>query len=256
VTREATLRRNFDLSTALVGIGALAVIVSLFLDWYTPGLRAWDVFEFVDWALFALAVGALIVLAGEAAGTAPPSQRLAWICGIVALIVIAEILDPPPAARDAARELGAWIALAGSALMVVGVVLAMAEISVSIDVAERERRRRTAAVDARPGDDDGESPAAASGGPGPGPGDEAAPGRRGELWGGGGRPGDEDDGAPAPARGRGPAAPGGPPARPAAPPPPPPASGPAPADRPATPPAEDPDRTQPFSPPERPDGEG
>jgi hypothetical protein len=144
------LRRNFDLSTGLVAIGAAAVLVSLFLDWYVPGLSAWDVFEIVDWALVALAAGALVVLGGEASATTPPTQRLAWIAGLVALLVVSQLIDPPPAVPDdASREVGAWIALAGAALMVTGAVLRLMRISVTIDVAERERRRRTAAVDAR-----------------------------------------------------------------------------------------------------------
>ncbi len=143
------MRRNFDLSTGLVAIGAVAVLVSLFLDWYAPGLSAWDAFELADWLLAALAAGALVVLFAETVGTAPPTRRLAWISGIVALVVVAQLLDPPPAASGAEREVGAWIALGGAVLMVTGVVLALMRISVTIDVAARERRRRTSAVDAR-----------------------------------------------------------------------------------------------------------
>jgi hypothetical protein len=172
------LRRTIDLSTALVGIGAIAVLVSLFLDWYEPGLRAWDVFEIVDWALFGLAIAALAVLALETTTTAPPSQRLGWICGILALIVVAELLDPPPAAHGATREIGAWVALAGAAVMVAGAVMAMAELSVTIGVAGRERRTRTAAVDARE-DAGGGDPSAA---PGPAPGSASAPAKSSELW--------------------------------------------------------------------------
>jgi hypothetical protein len=177
------MRRDVDLSIGLVAIGAIAVLVSLFLDWYEPGLAAWDAFEVVDWLLLAFAVAAL-ALAGSAAtrsaGAGAAGTRLAFICGIVAFLVIAEILDPPPAVRGADREIGAWIALGGAALMVAGAVLAIAQISVTIDVSER--RRRTAAVDARNGADD-EPPASARGGA--------------SLW----TPPageDADDGAPAP----------------------------------------------------------
>lgn len=157
------MRRNFDLSTGLVAIGAAAVLVSLFLEWYAPGLSAWDAFEIVDWALAVLAAGALVALAGETSGTTPPTRRLAWIAGAVALLVVAELIDPPPAASGSTREVGAWIALAGAAALVAGAALRVMRISVTIDVAERERRHRTAAVDAR----DSERPE-----------DE----RRGELW--------------------------------------------------------------------------
>jgi hypothetical protein len=141
------MRRNFDLTTGLVGIGAVAVLISLFLDWYQPGLTAWHVFELTDWLLAALAVGALVLLLTETLSSDSSSQKLAWICGIVAFVVIAQLIDPPPAASGNDRAAGAWVALAGSVAMVAGAVLALAQISVTIDVAER--RRRTAAVDAR-----------------------------------------------------------------------------------------------------------
>ena len=157
-------RTNYDLSTALVAIGAIAVLISLFLDWYDPGLNAFDVFEVVDWLLVALCVGALVVIATESwsAGGAA-SNRLAWICGVLAFVVVAQVLDPPPAARGADREIGAWLALGGSALMVGGAVMALLQISVTIDVSERERRRRMAAVDARgEGEDLSEAPTTAA----------------------------------------------------------------------------------------------
>ena len=160
------MRRDLDLGIGLVAIGAIAVLVSLFLDWYEPGLAAWDAFELVDWLLLAIAVAAL-ALAGSAAtrsaGPGAAGTRLAWICGIVAFVVIAQLLDPPPAVRGADRAVGAWIALGGSALMVAGAVLAIAQISVTIDVSER--RRRTAAVDARNGGD-GDPPASGPAGAG------------------------------------------------------------------------------------------
>lgn len=224
------MRRDLDLSTALVTAGAVAVLVSLFLTWYAPSLSAWDVFEVVDWALAALAAGALVVLAGETSGAAPPSQRLAWIAAIVLLLVAAEVIDPPPAAREATREVGAWLALGGAAVLALGATLAVARISVTIDVAGRERRRRATAVDARP--------AAAEEPPAP-----AA--RRRDLW---ARGGDESEGPPAGQAERGPDQE---------------RAGHDDATRPvrraeagAGEPAGDPDRTQPFSPVERPRDEG
>jgi hypothetical protein len=157
-------RTNYDLSTALVAIGAVAVLVSLFLNWFDPGLNAFDAFELTDWLLVALAVGALVVIGMESwSGGGAPSNRLAWICGALAFLVVAQLLDPPPLARGADREIGAWLALGGAVLMVAGAVLALAEISVTIDVTERERRRRMAAVDARAeAEDAGEAPTSTS----------------------------------------------------------------------------------------------
>lgn len=147
------MRRNFDLSAVLAALGAVLVIVALFFEWYQPGLSAFDAFEIVDWALLGLALAALALLAAESLATAPPSGRLPWIAGAMGLLVVAEIIDPPPAAAGSDRELGAWLALGGVVLLTAGVALALLRISVSIDVAGRDRRRRTAAVDARASDD-------------------------------------------------------------------------------------------------------
>ncbi len=155
-------RSNYDLSTALVAIGAVVVLISLFLDWYQPGYSAFDAFEIVDWLLVALAVGALVVIGTEAwSGGGTPNNRLAWICGALAFVVVAQLLDPPPSMRGESREIGAWLALGGAVLMVAGAVMAMAQISVTIDVSERDRRQRTAAVDARA--DEGDEPVVRSG---------------------------------------------------------------------------------------------
>lgn len=147
------MRRNFDLSAVLAALGAVIVIVALFFEWYDPGLTAFEAFEVVDWALLGLALAALAILATESLASAPPSGRLPWVAGAIGLLVLAQIIDAPPAAAGAERELGAWLALAGVVLLGLGVALALLRISVTIDVAERERRRRMRAVDAR-GDDD------------------------------------------------------------------------------------------------------
>jgi hypothetical protein len=235
-------RSNYDLSTALVAIGAVAVLVSLFLDWYgDPGLTAFDAFEITDWLLVALAVGALVVIGTESwSGGGTPNNRLAWISGTLAFLVVAQLLDPPPAGHGADREIGAWLALGGAVLMVAGAVLALAEISVTIDVAERERRRRTAAVDARAdGEDASEAPTTAS----------PAPGRGSGLW---QAPSAEPSRAPSaptpddPSRSAPPAPDGPPPA--------PDARSSTPSREPKAPP-DDPERTQPLKPTDRPDRE-
>src|SRR3954467_557744 len=47
---------------ALVAIGAIVLLVSLFLSWYEPGLTAWTVFEVWDLVLAAICVAALATL--------------------------------------------------------------------------------------------------------------------------------------------------------------------------------------------------
>jgi len=55
-------QQKIDLGSALVAIGALALLAALFLDWYSPSLSAWDSFELVDWLLLAIGVGALFTV--------------------------------------------------------------------------------------------------------------------------------------------------------------------------------------------------
>ena len=51
---------------ALAAIGAVVLFVSLFLNWFEPGLDAWTVFEIEDLLLAALALFTLYAVAGNA----------------------------------------------------------------------------------------------------------------------------------------------------------------------------------------------
>ncbi|GAC1439181.1 MAG: hypothetical protein NVSMB51_16740 [Solirubrobacteraceae bacterium] len=124
----------------------MVLLLSLFLDWYAPGGTAWAVFEVWDLVLAGLSVLALLAVAGRLgmARGRPDS----WLAGpsIAALvIVVAALLDHPPAARAADPKLGIWLALAAALTMVCGVAMAVARISVAIRV---EGDRRDAAVGA------------------------------------------------------------------------------------------------------------
>jgi hypothetical protein len=140
------MRERFDLGTVLVALGAVLLLVSLFVDWYDPGTDAWGVFEAVDLLLAACAVAGVVALAQRYEGLA----RAVPLLGFTVLVVVAtQLIDPPPVVADSARDTGAWLALAGAAVMAVGATLAAASISVTVDVHGRERRRRTSAIDAR-----------------------------------------------------------------------------------------------------------
>jgi hypothetical protein len=186
------LRERFDATTGLVVIGAVLLLVSLFIDWYRPGGNAWTVFEFVDVALAGAAICALLAAGPGFDGL---SRALPAIAVATFAVVAVQVIDLPPEARGAQRESGVWLALAGSAIMAAGALLSAASISVTVDV--RERRRRTAAIDAREGA--GEEPTTAAP---PRPGRRAARRDRGLF----------DVDAPGPRAGR-----AGPPAAPAAP---------------------------------------
>jgi hypothetical protein len=143
-TRETQL----PIGPLVAAIGAIMLIVSLFLDWYED-LTGFTVFEFLDLLLTGLAVATLVSLAG-AMGLIrpPPAPGLPLGVALLALvIVLSQLVNDPPAVagpngRD--QDIGIWLALGGSALMVAGAVLSAARIAISVE--PRERR----AAPARP----------------------------------------------------------------------------------------------------------
>jgi hypothetical protein len=142
--------RRFEMGPVLVALAALLLLVSLFLDWYGP-LSAWDAFEVVDVLLAALAVAALIGGIGTLVPDLAYVERR-WLPLIVlaaAVLVAAEIIDPPPAAADLTADVGAWIGFAAAIGMLIGGVLSVGRVSLSVSVEGRDTRERVAAVDER-----------------------------------------------------------------------------------------------------------
>jgi hypothetical protein len=151
------MNRKFDAGPALVALGAVVLLVALFLTWFDPGGTAWEVFEVLDLLLAAIALASLAVVAGRLGDDARVAAGLA----AAALVIVAvQLIDPPPAARGADIDTGGWMALAAAGVMLVGAVLTLASISVTVDVTGREARRRVAALDLRPEAD--EEPATAT----------------------------------------------------------------------------------------------
>jgi len=144
----ATRETQFPIGPLIAAIGAIMLIVSLFLDWYED-LTGFTVFEFIDLLLTGLAVLTLVSLAG-AVGVIRPPLRPGLPLGVALLalvIVLSQLVNDPPAVagpngRD--QDIGIWLALGGSALMVAGAVLAAARIALSVE--PRDRR----AAPARP----------------------------------------------------------------------------------------------------------
>jgi hypothetical protein len=151
------MTRRFEVGPILVALGALLLLVSLFLDWYgsleafAGSLTAWAAFEVVDVLLAALAVAALVVAAGQLVADLEVGDRrwLMPIAAAVAVLVVAEILNPPPSAAEATIEQGAWLALAATLVMLSGAVLTVGRISLAIAVEGRELRERVAVLDHR-----------------------------------------------------------------------------------------------------------
>jgi hypothetical protein len=142
------LRERFDAGTGLVAVGAVLLLVSLFIDWYHPGGDAWAVFESLDVLLAGAAVCGLLAVAPRF-GTGGLGRALPLISAIAFAVVLVQLIDPPPVVRHSDLATGAWLALAATATMTLGAILGAASISVTVDVRGRERRQRTAAIDAR-----------------------------------------------------------------------------------------------------------
>jgi hypothetical protein len=135
----------------LVVVGAVALFVSLFLNWYEgtftreSGLSAWTAFEILDILLAGLAVAAIaasVSIPRREGGTTPISGHWLPLIGLAAFVLVAvTLLNDPPGARDRGLELGAWIALAGSAALAVGGLLNLARISLVVTTRPTEHER-------------------------------------------------------------------------------------------------------------------
>lgn len=132
-----------DGSLALAAAGSLVLFVSVFLDWYEPGLSALNVFEITDLLLLAGAIGGL-VLAARAATVEPgyedPSTDHLLAVGVGAfLLVVFLVVDNPPAAAGRGVEAGAWLGLIGSLAMASGAILHRSRASLVLTLRPRER---------------------------------------------------------------------------------------------------------------------
>ena len=142
-------REGIDGGRIVVALGAALLFASLFVDWYGfgrgpqgDGFSAWTAFELVDLllALLALAAIASVAEAIVSGGSRHLPAGIASAAGPVALLlVIVSIVNVPPAAQgiDSDLEVGAWLALAGAAIMCAGALLAFNRISLVVTPRER-----------------------------------------------------------------------------------------------------------------------
>jgi hypothetical protein len=126
----------------VASLGAVVLVVSLFLDWYDD-VSAFTVFEFNDLLLLLLGVATIASLAAAIGPTPGVSPGALLAVALVALfVVVSQILNDPPAVTGPAgpgHAIGIWLALAGSAVMVVGALLGYAQISLAVEARPRER---------------------------------------------------------------------------------------------------------------------
>ena len=134
-------RGRIDVGPLIVIPGALLLLVSLFLDWYEPGLDAWKVFEVLDLVLAAIALACLLAAAHRLGAALPGARavsRALPALGIAALVIVAsQAINHPPAAVGEDADTGLWLALAGAALLALGAVLSTSRISLAVNVEGR-----------------------------------------------------------------------------------------------------------------------
>lgn len=128
-------RLQLGLGPLVAAIGAVILLVSLFIDWFEPGLSAWTAFESIDLILAALGLTVLAVVFTRALpvhGTWRPRSPL-WLLGAAALVlVVSQLLNPPPAAQESDPDIGAWLALAAALLICIGGLLALVNVTVAV----------------------------------------------------------------------------------------------------------------------------
>jgi hypothetical protein len=145
------MTRRLEAGPLLVTLGALLLLVSLFLAWFEPEIDAWEAFEVWDVVLFVLA------LASIAAGLGLTTQDVDLVdrrflpaaVAAVAAIVGSQIIDPPPAAAGQDPDIGAWLALGAALVMCLGALLTFGRVHLAFTVEGRDQRRHVPAVDAR-----------------------------------------------------------------------------------------------------------
>ena len=106
------MTRRIEAGPVLVGLGALLLLVSVFLDWYDPNVTAWEAFEVLDLLMVVLSLAAIVAVVGTFAPSAAVIDRrsLPLIVAALAVIVASQILDPPPGVTGDPTT-GAWLAL-------------------------------------------------------------------------------------------------------------------------------------------------
>lgn len=125
--------REIEAGPLVAAGGGLALLVSLFLDWFDQ-FSAWTAFETLDLVLAALAIAAM---ASAAAPRQVPTRMLPVLGGVAFVIVASQLIDHPPVGIDRSTELGAWLGFGGTIAMLVGGVIAVARVSLAVNVSDR-----------------------------------------------------------------------------------------------------------------------
>ena len=131
--------RRLDAGAALAATGAVVLLVSLFLDWYGDdgeAYTAWTLFEVIDLLLAGIGLLALSTFLSRS-GIEPrlPDLPLLLLGGLALVLTASQLIDGPPAVAVGESDLqtGAWLALAGSALLLAGAFMSVARVSFSVE---------------------------------------------------------------------------------------------------------------------------
>ena len=136
------LPERVDGALGLAAAGGVLLLISLFLDWYQPGLSAIEVFEITDLLLAGLAIGAVtLALRATTAEPGYEDPRTDWLAAIgiaATVIVLWEIVDNPPAVAGNAVEAGAWLGFIGAVAIAFGSLLWSSRVSLVLTLRPRE----------------------------------------------------------------------------------------------------------------------
>ena len=136
------MQRRLDAGATVAAVGALVLVVSLFLDWFgddPEGFSAWTVFEVIDLALAGIGLLALSTFLSRNGIEPRLPQAPLLLLGAAALVLTAsQLIDHPPAVAvsEADPQTGAWLALAGSLLLLGGALMSIARVSFSVEQRE------------------------------------------------------------------------------------------------------------------------
>ncbi len=122
------------IGAVVAAIGGLLLIVSLSLDWFGR-FSGFNSFEFLDLLLVALGLATLAALAVALELLYTPLRPgTSLAVGVLALVVVAsQLINHPPIGIDRDPETGAWLGLAGAALMLAGAILSTARIAIAVE---------------------------------------------------------------------------------------------------------------------------
>jgi hypothetical protein len=125
---------HIPIGPLISAIGGILLIVSLGLDWYGnfSAFTAFEVWDLVLVVLGLLTLAALAVALGLLHTPLRPGTGLA-VGAAALIIVLTQLINHPPAGVDLDEGTGLWLGLAGSALMLLGAVLATARIAISVE---------------------------------------------------------------------------------------------------------------------------